>query len=73
MDNRRTKLYYFYDFFIDSVICIFSFYFMLLKKTAELQLLKKNMVLIVFVTKIVKMKYNRIDIKWQHVSTSFKI
>ena len=38
-----------------------------------MQLLKKNMVVIVFVIKIVKMKYNRIDIKWQHVSTSFKI
>jgi hypothetical protein len=25
------------------------------------------------VIRIVKMKYNRIDIKWQHVSTSFKI
>jgi hypothetical protein len=25
------------------------------------------------VIKIVKMKYNRIDIKWWHVSTSFKI
>ena len=31
------------------------------------------MVVIVFVIKIVKMKYNRIDIKWRHVSTSFKI
>jgi hypothetical protein len=27
----------------------------------------------VFVIKMVKMKYNRIDIKWRHVSTSFKI
>ena len=31
------------------------------------------MVVIVFVIKIDKMKYNRIDIKWRHVSTSFKI
>ena len=31
------------------------------------------MVVIVFVIKIVKMKYNRIDIKWRYVSTSFKI
>jgi hypothetical protein len=31
------------------------------------------MVVIVFVIKTVKMKYSRIDIKWRHVSTAFKI
>ena len=36
------------------------------------KIVKKNMVVIVF-RKIVKMKYNRFDIKWQHVPTSFKI
>ena len=44
-----------------------------MKKKAELQLLKKYMVVIVLVIKIVKMKYKRIDIKWRLVSTSFKI
>ena len=43
------------------------------KKTAELQLLKKIWLWSSSVIKIVKMKYNRIDIKWWHVSTSFKI
>ena len=57
----------------DSVIYIFSFYYMLWKKPAELQLLKQIWLWSSSVIKIVKMKYNRIDIKWQHVSTSFKI
>ena len=44
-----------------------------MKKTAELQLLKKYGCDPSSVIKIVKMKYSRIDIKWWHVSTSFKI
>ena len=51
----------------------FSFYYMLWKKPAELQLLKQIWLWSSSVIKIVKMKYNRIDIKWRHVSTSFKI
>ena len=43
------------------------------KKTAELQLLKKIWLWSSSVIKIVKMRYNRIDIKWRHVSTSFKL
>ena len=43
------------------------------KKPAELQLLKKIWLWSSSVIKIVKMKYNRIDIKWWLVSTSFKI
>jgi hypothetical protein len=43
------------------------------KKPAELQLLNKIWLRSSSVIKIVKMKYNRIDIKWLHVSTSFKI
>jgi hypothetical protein len=45
------------------------------KNPAELQLLKKIWLWSSFVIKIkiVKMKYNRIDIKWWLVSTSFKI
>jgi hypothetical protein len=43
------------------------------KNPAELQLLKKIWLWSPSVIKIVKMKYNRIDIKWWHVSTSFKI
>jgi hypothetical protein len=57
----------------DYVIYIFSFYYRLWKKTAELQLLKKIWLWSSFVTKIFKMKYNLIDIKWRLVSTSFKI
>ena len=51
---RDIEFTYFYDFSIecwncsDSVIYIFSFYYMLCKKTVELQLLKTNMVVIVF-------------------------
>jgi hypothetical protein len=51
---RYIEFTYFYDFSIecwncsDSVIYIFSFYYMLCKKTVELQLLKTNMVVIVF-------------------------
>jgi hypothetical protein len=51
---RDIEFTYFYDFSIecwncsDSVIYIFSFYYRLWKKPAELQLLKKNMVVIVF-------------------------
>jgi hypothetical protein len=44
-----------------------------MKKNSWVAIVKKNMVVIAFVIKIVKMKYNRIDIKWWHVSTSFKI
>jgi hypothetical protein len=67
---------YLYDFSVecwncsDSVLYIFSFYYRLWKNPAELQL-KKHMVVIVFVIKIVKMKYNRI--KWWLVSTWFKV
>ena len=43
------------------------------KKPAELQLLNKIWLRSSSVIKIVKMKYNQIDIKWLHVSTSFKI
>jgi hypothetical protein len=44
------------------------------KKTAELQLLKKKDGCDPSsVIKIVKLKYNRIDIKRWHVSTLFKI
>jgi hypothetical protein len=53
-------------------IC-FSFYYMLWKKTTELQLLKKIWLGLSSVIEIVKMKYNRIDIKCRNVSTSFKI
>ena len=53
-------------------IC-FSFYYMLWKKTTELQLLKKIWLGSSSVIEIVKMKYNRIDIKCRNVSTSFKI
>ena len=44
-----------------------------MKKKAELQLLKEIWLSSSSVIKIVKMKYNRIDIKWRVVSTSFKI
>jgi hypothetical protein len=76
---RDIEFKYFYDFSIacwncsDSVIYIFSFYYRLWNKTAELQLLKKIWLWSPSVIKIVNMKYNRIDIKWWHVSTSFKI
>ena len=43
---------------------IFSFYISYENKTAELQLLKKYDCDQSSVIKIVKMKYNRIDIKW---------
>ena len=43
------------------------------KKPAELQLLKKIWLWSSSVIKIVKMKSNRIDIKWRLPSTSFKI
>ena len=76
---RDIEFTYFSDFSIecwncsDSVIYIFSFYYRLWKKTAELQLLKKIWLWSSFVIKIVKMKYNQIDIKWWLASTSFKI
>jgi hypothetical protein len=79
MCARDIEFTYFYDFSIEcwncsnSVIYIFSFYYRLWKKTAELQLLKKISLWSSSVIKIVKMKYNRIDIKWWLVSTSFKI
>jgi hypothetical protein len=81
MDNRRQTLTDIISMiFLLNVgtvptvwyIC-FSFYYMLWKKTAELQLLKKIWLGSSSVIEIVKMKYNRIDIKWRHVSTSFKI
>jgi hypothetical protein len=43
------------------------------QKPAELQLLKKTWLWSSSVIKIVKMKYNRINIKWWLVSTSFNI
>ena len=76
---RDIEFTYLYDFSIecwncsDSVIYIFSFYYRLWKKPAELQLLKKIWLWSSSVIKIVKMKYNRIDIKWWLISTSFKI
>jgi hypothetical protein len=54
LEKRDIEFTYFYDFSIecwncsDSVIYMFSFYYRLWKKPAELQLLKKNMVVIVF-------------------------
>ena len=42
------------------------------RNPAELQLLNNIWLWSSSVIKIVKMKYNRIDIKWWHVSTSFK-
>jgi hypothetical protein len=75
---RVIEFTYFYDFSIecwncsDSVIYIFSFYYRLWKKPAELQLLKKIWLWSSSVIKIVEMKYNRIDIKWWLVSTSLK-
>ena len=59
---------------VPTVWCIF-FHFIIgyEKKPAELQLLKKIWLWSSSVIKIVKMKYNRIDIKWWLVSTSFKI
>ena len=45
-----------------------------MKKTAELQILNNKYGCDPSsVIEIVKMKYNRIDIKWRNVSTSFKI
>jgi hypothetical protein len=44
-----------------------------MKKPAELQFKKKYGCDPSSVIKIVKMKYNRIDVKWYLVSTSFKI
>jgi hypothetical protein len=73
---RDIEFTYFYDFSIecwncsDSVIYIFSFYHRHFiigyeKNPAELQLLKKKDGCDPSsVIKIVKMKYNRIDIKW---------
>jgi hypothetical protein len=81
MDNRRQTLTDIISMiFLLNVgtvptvwyIC-FLFYYKLWKKTAELQLLKKIWLGSSSVIEIVKMKYNRIDIKWRHVSTSFKI
>ena len=65
---RDIEFTYLYDFSIEcwncSTVCYIFFHFIIgyEKTPAELQLLKKNMVVIVFVIKIVKMKYNRI--KW---------
>ena len=81
MDNRRQTLTDIISMiFLLNVgtvptvwyIC-FSFYYMLWKKTAELQLLKKIWLGSSSVIEIVKMKYNRIDIKWWLVSTSLNI
>jgi hypothetical protein len=77
MRVRDIEFTYLYDFSIEcwncsnSVLYIFSFYYRLWKKPSWVAIVKKNMVVIVFVIKIVKMKYNRI--KWWLVSTSFKI
>jgi hypothetical protein len=79
MSVKDIEFTYFYDFSIecwncsDSVIYIFSFYYRLWKKTAELQFKTKYGCDPSSVVKIVKMKYNRIDVKWYLVSTSFKI
>ena len=77
--NRDSEYTYFYDFSIecwncsDSVIYIFSFYYRLWKKPTWVAIVKKKIWLwSSSVIKIVKMKYNRIDIKWRLVSTSFK-
>ena len=66
-------LYWMLELFRQCDIFLFHFIIGYERKPAELQLLKRNMVVIVFVIKIVKVKYNRIDIKWWHNSTSFKI
>jgi len=50
----------------------FSFYYRLWKKPSWVAIVKKYGCDPSSVIKIVKMKYNRIDIKWWLVSTSFK-
>ena len=58
----------------DNVIYIFSFYYRLWKNPSWVAIVKKKIWLwSSSVIKIVKMKYNRIDIKWWLVSTSFII
>jgi hypothetical protein len=59
----------------DSVIYIISFYYRLWKKNPSWAAIVKKKIWLwsSSVIKIVKMKYNRIDIKWWLVSTSFKI
>jgi hypothetical protein len=77
--NRDSEFTYFYDFSIecwncsDSVIYIFSFYYRLWKKPSWVAIVKKIWLWSSSVIKIVKMKYNWIDIKWRLASTSFKI
>ena len=77
---RYTEFTYFYDFSIecwncsDSVIYIFfPFYYRLCKKNSWVAIARKKWLWSSSVIKIVKMKYNGIDIKWWLVSTSFKI
>jgi hypothetical protein len=73
---RDFEFTYFYHFSIegwnssDSVIYIFSFYYRLWKKPAELHLLIEIWLWSSSVIKIVKIKYNRIDIKLWLFSTS---
>ena len=76
---RYIEFTYIYDYSIecwncsDSVIYIFSFYYRLWKKTSWVAIVKKKWLWSSSVIKIVKIKYNRIDIKWWRVSVSFKI
>ena len=65
--------YWMSELFRQCNIYFFILLYVMKKKPAELQLLKKIWLWSSSVIKIVKMKYNRIDIKWWHVSTSFKI
>ena len=80
MCARDIEFTYFYDFSIecwncsDSVIYIFfPFYYRLCKKNSWVAIVRKKWLWSSSVIKIVKMKYNGIDIKWWLVSTSFKI
>jgi hypothetical protein len=65
--------YWMLELFRQYDIYFFHFIICYEKKPAELQLLKKIWLWSSSVIKTVNMKYNRIDIKWRHVSTSFKI
>jgi hypothetical protein len=76
---KYIEFAYLYDFSIecwncsDSVLYICSFYYRLWKKTQlSCNCLKEIWLWSSSVIKIVKMKYNRINIKWWLVSTSFK-
>jgi hypothetical protein len=65
--------YWMLELFRQYDIYFFHFIICYEKNPAELQLLKKIWLWSSSVIKTVNMKYNRIDIKWRHVSTSFKI